>query len=141
MQICIYWYIAYSVPCVCTLLFLFHFKGITHVKWVLFHHGMARPRFADRGDGLQIWRVAAITWSKQSRAADRGWLSSLVVERGLTTHRKQLYTLRIIYKRFGAGGGPRAGLDTEIRGKILCPRRGSYPDRPVVQPVVRHYTA
>jgi hypothetical protein len=25
--------------------------------------------------------------------------------------------------------------------KMLCPRRGSNPDRPVVQPVVRHYTA
>jgi hypothetical protein len=37
--------------------------------------------------------------------------------------------------------GPRAGLDTEDRGKILCPRRGSNPDRPVVQPVARHYTA
>jgi hypothetical protein len=37
--------------------------------------------------------------------------------------------------------GPRAGLDTEARGKILCPRRESNPDRPVVQPVVRHNTA
>jgi hypothetical protein len=36
---------------------------------------------------------------------------------------------------------PRAGLDTEAKGKILCPRRESNPDRPVVQPVVRHYTA
>jgi hypothetical protein len=36
--------------------------------------------------------------------------------------------------------GPRAGLDTEVRGKILCPCRGSKLDRPVVQPVVRHYT-
>jgi hypothetical protein len=36
--------------------------------------------------------------------------------------------------------GPRAGLDTEARGKILCPRRESNPDRPVVQPVARHYT-
>jgi hypothetical protein len=41
----------------------------------------------------------------------------------------------------GGWVGPRAGLDTEDRGKILCPRRGSDPDRPVVQPVVRHYTA
>jgi hypothetical protein len=41
----------------------------------------------------------------------------------------------------GGWVGPRAGLDTEARGKILCPRRGSNPDRPVVQPVVRHYTA
>jgi hypothetical protein len=31
---------------------------------------------------------------------------------------------------------PIADLDTEARGKILCPRRGSNPDRPVVQPVV-----
>jgi hypothetical protein len=41
----------------------------------------------------------------------------------------------------GGWVGPRAGLDTEVIGKILCPRRGSNPDRPVVQPVVRHYTA
>jgi hypothetical protein len=26
--------------------------------------------------------------------------------------------------------GPRAGLDTEVRGKIFCPCRGSNPDRP-----------
>jgi hypothetical protein len=36
---------------------------------------------------------------------------------------------------------PRAGLDTEARGKILCPCWESNPDRPVVQSVVRHYTA
>jgi hypothetical protein len=41
----------------------------------------------------------------------------------------------------GGWVGSRAGLDTEARGKILCPRRGSNPDRPVVQPVVRRYTA
>jgi hypothetical protein len=41
----------------------------------------------------------------------------------------------------GGWVGPRAGLDTEVRGKILCPCRGSNPDRPVVQPVVRQYTA
>jgi hypothetical protein len=35
----------------------------------------------------------------------------------------------------------RAGLDTEVRGKIFCPCQGSNPDRPVVQSVVRHYTA
>jgi hypothetical protein len=34
-----------------------------------------------------------------------------------------------------------AGWAPEARGKILFPRRGSNPDRPVVQPVVRHYTA
>jgi hypothetical protein len=41
----------------------------------------------------------------------------------------------------GGWVGPRAGPDTEARGKILCPCRGSNPDRPVVLPVVRHYTA
>jgi hypothetical protein len=41
----------------------------------------------------------------------------------------------------GGWVGPRAGLDTEDTGKIPCPRRESIPDRPVVQPVVRHYTA
>jgi hypothetical protein len=41
----------------------------------------------------------------------------------------------------GGWVGPRAGLDTEATGKILCPSRESNPDGPVVQPVVRHYTA
>jgi hypothetical protein len=40
----------------------------------------------------------------------------------------------------GGGVGLRAGLDTDVRGKILCPCRGSNPDHPVVQSVVRHYT-
>jgi hypothetical protein len=37
----------------------------------------------------------------------------------------------------GGWVGPRTGLDTEDRGKIPCPCRGSNPDLPVVQPVVR----
>jgi hypothetical protein len=41
----------------------------------------------------------------------------------------------------GGWVGPRVGLDTEARGKILCSRRESNPDRLVVQPVVRYYTA
>jgi hypothetical protein len=40
----------------------------------------------------------------------------------------------------GGWVGLRAGLDTEARGKILCLCRGSNPDCPVVQSVVRHYT-
>jgi hypothetical protein len=40
----------------------------------------------------------------------------------------------------GGWVGPRAGLDTEVRGKSLRLCRGSNPDRLVVQPVVRHYT-
>jgi hypothetical protein len=34
---------------------------------------MARPQVADGGDGLQIWRVAAIILNKQLRTADMGW--------------------------------------------------------------------
>jgi hypothetical protein len=41
----------------------------------------------------------------------------------------------------GGSVGPRAGLDTEDGGKIICLCRGLNLDRPFVQPVVRHYTA
>jgi hypothetical protein len=37
-------------------------------------------------------------------------------------------------------GGPQTGLDAGARRKIR-PCRGSNPDRPIVKPVVRHYTA
>jgi hypothetical protein len=38
---------------------------------------MRSPQVADGGDGLKILRVAADIGNKQSRTADRGWLSSL----------------------------------------------------------------
>jgi hypothetical protein len=60
-------------------------KTLAMFKWVHCHHGMARPRVADRGDGLQIWRVSSNILNKQSRTADSGWSSSLGVGRGLTT--------------------------------------------------------
>jgi hypothetical protein len=41
----------------------------------------------------------------------------------------------------GGWVGLRAGLDAGVRRKILCPCRGSNLDHPIVQPVVRHYTA
>jgi hypothetical protein len=50
-----------------------------HVKWVPCHHGMARPKVVDGGEGLQIWRVATNILNKQSRTADKGWSSSLGV--------------------------------------------------------------
>jgi hypothetical protein len=41
--------------------------------WVPCQNGMARPKVADGGDGLQILRVAANILNKQSRTADKGW--------------------------------------------------------------------
>jgi hypothetical protein len=82
-----------------------------HVKWVPYHHGMACPRVADRGDGLQIWRVAANILNKQSRTADRafqlmGWAGAN------NPHRKTLYLLRSVYK--GLGNGRILWHDTNI---------------------------
>jgi hypothetical protein len=58
---------------------------------------MARSQVADRGDGLQIWRVAANILNKQQRTADRGWPSSLGLGGGLTTtHRKNLYVAKYL---------------------------------------------
>jgi hypothetical protein len=75
-----------------------------HVKCVQCYNGMARPRVADRGDGLQIWRVAANILNKQSCTADSGWSTSLGVGRGLTTlPRKAQYLLRITTHSLGTG--------------------------------------
>jgi hypothetical protein len=40
-----------------------------------------------------------------------------------------------------AGWAPEPVWTQRLEEKILFPCRGSNPDRPVVQPVVRHYTA
>jgi hypothetical protein len=54
----------------------------SHVRWVHFYQGMARPQVVDGGDGLQIWRVAANMLNKYYRIADKEWSSSLGVGRG-----------------------------------------------------------
>jgi len=46
------------------------------------HHGMSRPRAADGGNGLQIWR-------QELRTADKGWSSILGV--GLVARNSSLY--------------------------------------------------
>jgi hypothetical protein len=61
---------------------LFTKCNFSRVRWLLCHYGMARPRVANGGDGLQIWRVAANISNKQSRPADKGRSSSLGVGRG-----------------------------------------------------------
>jgi len=42
-----------------------------------FNHDMARPRVADGGFSLQIWRVAANVLNVLSRRADNWWFSRL----------------------------------------------------------------
>ncbi|KAJ4442627.1 hypothetical protein ANN_04216 [Periplaneta americana] len=46
-----------------------------------YQHCMACAQVADRGDGIQIWRVAANILNKQSWTADEGWSSNLGVGR------------------------------------------------------------
>jgi len=46
------------------------------------HHGMARPRVEDGGDGLQIWRVVSDILNKKSWTAEKGCTSSWGIRRG-----------------------------------------------------------
>jgi hypothetical protein len=65
---------------------------------------MTRSRVADRGDGLQIWRVPANVLNKQSRTADKGLYSSLGVRLGANNpYRKNQITLRNIRHSLGPG--------------------------------------
>jgi hypothetical protein len=75
-----------------------------HVKWVLYHHGIARPQFADRGDGLQQWRLDASTLNKQPRTNDKGWSSSFGVGRGTNNSSPYKWSmLQKCYKSLGLG--------------------------------------
>jgi hypothetical protein len=56
------------------------------------HHGMARPRVADGGDGLQLWEVDAKVLNKQSRTAEKGGSLASWSGRG-----QQLLTKEIAY--------------------------------------------
>jgi hypothetical protein len=76
---------------------------------------MARPRVADGGDGLQIWRVAANILNNQSRETDKGWSSSL---RGLTNQ-----LLRNVYTQPRTWTDPmerpRQRKDQNIDGRLI----------------------
>jgi hypothetical protein len=54
-----------------------------HIRWVSYHHGMARPQVTDGGNGLQI---AADILNKQSWTFDKGWTSSWGVWRGTNNY-------------------------------------------------------
>jgi hypothetical protein len=76
----------------------------SHVKRVPCYHSMACPQVADRGDGLQIWSVAANILNKQSWTVNRGWPSSLGVGQGANSPPTiKLYVLQSIYKGLGNG--------------------------------------
>jgi hypothetical protein len=45
------------------------------IKWVPCNHGMMCPKFADRGQGLQIWKVSVNILNKQLQTANKGWSS------------------------------------------------------------------
>jgi len=45
----------------------------------LSYHGMVHPWVLDRGDGLQIWKVAVNVLNTQSWIANMWWSSSLVI--------------------------------------------------------------
>jgi hypothetical protein len=63
------------------------------------------PRHGASSDDLQIWRVAANIWNKQSRIADKEWFSSLGVGRGAnsSTERKNITSLPKITRSLGPG--------------------------------------
>jgi hypothetical protein len=57
------------------------------------HHGMERPRDADGGDALQVWKVAASIWNKQSPTADKGRMC----ERLTTLYRKKKTSYEMLH--------------------------------------------
>jgi len=54
-------------------------------QWTPYHQGMGLTQDADGEDGLQIRRVAVNILNKESRTADKGWLTNWVLDGGVTT--------------------------------------------------------
>jgi hypothetical protein len=50
-----------------------------HARILPYHDDLARLQVADGGDRFQVWRVLENIWNKQSRIADKGWASRLVL--------------------------------------------------------------
>jgi hypothetical protein len=51
----------------------------TPIKSRSYHHAMMLSRAEDRGGGLHTWKVNGTTSNKQSRAAEKGCSSSIVI--------------------------------------------------------------
>jgi len=77
---------------------------ICHYRVGLCHHGMVRHQDADRGDGLQIWRIAANILNKQWWTADKGLSPILGVRLGFNSSspRKDSF-LRNVTQGLGIG--------------------------------------
>jgi len=52
---------------------------MSHVNVRPCHHGMARPRVADGGDSLQVWKVGENIVNRKSCTAENGCSSNLGV--------------------------------------------------------------
>jgi len=52
--------------------FPLHNKLFYHVMWVPVHHGTARLRVVEPGNGLRIWRIATIYWISSHEQPTRG---------------------------------------------------------------------
>ena len=79
-----HWFIAGSAVCINWS--VIQSKTVFVDTWP---HGMARPQVANRGDGLQIWKVAANIFNKQSHTA-----SGVVLQLGGWSKGKQLLTIK-----------------------------------------------
>jgi hypothetical protein len=83
----------------------------------------------------RLGREEYSSYSFTTSAVDRGEWSASRPGRALPPEKGPL--VPIVQK---AGWAPEPVWTQRIEKKILCPRWGSNPDLPDVQPVVRHYT-
>jgi hypothetical protein len=107
-------------------------EDVPSLTWRRIRFGVTVVEWLDLYFILQLWQLLLIL----DLCTRWGWVVSITPRPRLTPGERTPGT-------HCAGGwvGPRAGLEKEARVKILCPCRGSNPDLPVVQPVVKHYTA
>jgi hypothetical protein len=102
--------------------FLVNIKYYQHLKNVNFHGGVWGER-----------RYSSYSFS--TSALDGGEWSASRPGRAFTPGERT--PVPIVQE----SGWAKEPVWTQARGKILFSRRGSNPDHPVVQPIVRHYTA
>jgi hypothetical protein len=72
---------------------------------------MAHHREEDGRDGLQIWRVVAKTFNKQSRTVYKGWSSRLGVGRGAKTTHHFLYEMLHRVSNWNGVRGRKRGVE------------------------------